>query len=61
MSHHLSRAEILLAQSRPADAEREARMALGQAPGDPLALTLLARALSGVGPSPMGRQGGIFF
>ena len=47
MSHHLSRAEILLAQSRPADAEREARMALGQAPGDPLALALLARALSG--------------
>ena len=47
MSQHLSRAEILLAQSRPADAEREARMALGQNPGDPLALTLLARALAG--------------
>lgn len=46
MSHHLSRAEILLAQSRPADAEREARLALGQDPADPLALTVLARALS---------------
>jgi tetratricopeptide (TPR) repeat protein len=46
MSHHLSRAEILLAQSRPADAEREARLALGQAPTDPLALTVLARALA---------------
>jgi tetratricopeptide (TPR) repeat protein len=47
MSQHPSRAEILLAQSRPADAEREARMALGQNPSDPLALTLLARALAG--------------
>jgi tetratricopeptide (TPR) repeat protein len=46
MSHHLSRAEILLAQSRPADAEREARLALGQEPSDPLALTVLARALA---------------
>lgn len=46
MSHHLSRAELLLAQSRPADAEREARLALGQAPGDSLALTVLARALT---------------
>ena len=45
MSQHLSRAEILLAQSRPADAEREARLALGQDPGDALALTVLARAL----------------
>lgn len=45
MSHHLSRAELLLAQSRPADAEREVRMALGEAPGDPFALAVLARAL----------------
>lgn len=45
MSHHHSRAELLLAQSRPADAEREARMALGRDPGDVLALTLLARSL----------------
>lgn len=45
MSHHLSRAELLLAQSRPADAEREARLALAQGPGDPLALSLLARSL----------------
>jgi tetratricopeptide (TPR) repeat protein len=45
MSHHLSRAELLLAQSRPADAEREARHALGQDPDNPLALTVLARAL----------------
>lgn len=45
MSHHLSRAEILLAQSRPADAEREARLALGQDPGDANALAVLARAL----------------
>lgn len=45
MSQHLSRAELLLAQSRPADAEREARLALGQNPSDPLALTILARAL----------------
>ncbi len=49
MSHHLSRAELLLAQSRPADAEREARLALGQDPGDPNALTLLARALTDQG------------
>ena len=46
MSHHLSRAEILLAQSRPADAEREARLALAQAPDDALALTVLARSLA---------------
>lgn len=46
MSQHLSRAELLLAQSRPADAEREARLALGQDPGDPLALCVLARALT---------------
>ncbi len=45
MSLHLSRAELLLAQSRPADAEREARLALGQRPDDPLALGVLARAL----------------
>ncbi len=45
MSQHLSRAEILLAQSRPADAEREARLALGQDPGDANALCVLARAL----------------
>jgi tetratricopeptide (TPR) repeat protein len=45
MTPHHSRAELLLAQSRPADAEKEAGLALAQNPGDPLALTLLARAL----------------
>ncbi len=45
MSPHYSRAEILLAQSRPADAEREVRLALSAGPNDPLALALLARAL----------------
>jgi tetratricopeptide (TPR) repeat protein len=45
MTPHHSRAELLLAQARPADAEKEAGLALAQAPGDPIALTLLARAL----------------
>jgi tetratricopeptide (TPR) repeat protein len=44
MTPHHSRAELLLAQSRPVDAEKEAGLALAQDPGDPLALTLLARA-----------------
>lgn len=46
MTPNLSRAEVLLAQARPADAEREARLALGEAPGDPFALALLARAIA---------------
>ncbi|MDP3072709.1 MAG: tetratricopeptide repeat protein [Opitutaceae bacterium] len=42
MSAHLSRAQLLLAQSRPADAERESMLALAQQPDDPQALALLA-------------------
>lgn len=44
MTPHHSRAELLLAQARPADAEKEAGLALALDPGEPLALTLLARA-----------------
>src|SRR5688572_10135694 len=42
MSAHLERAQLLLAQSRPADAEREAMLALSGQPDDPQALALLA-------------------
>ncbi len=42
MSSHLARAQLLLAQSRPADAERELMSALAQRPDDPQALALLA-------------------
>lgn len=42
MSAHLARAQLLLAQSRPADAEREAMLALAAQPDDPAALALLA-------------------
>lgn len=42
MSAHLQRAQLLLAQSRPADAERESMLALAQQPDDPQALALLA-------------------
>ena len=42
MSAHLARAQLLLAQSRPADAERESMLALAQRPDDPQALALLA-------------------
>jgi tetratricopeptide (TPR) repeat protein len=42
MSVHLQRAQLLLAQSRPADAERESMLALAQQPDDPQALALLA-------------------
>jgi tetratricopeptide (TPR) repeat protein len=42
MSVHLDRARLLLAQSRPADAEREAMLALAAQPDDPGALALLA-------------------
>lgn len=42
MSAHLDRARLLLAQSRPADAERESMLALGQQPDDPHALAFLA-------------------
>ena len=42
MSAHLDRARLLLAQSRPADAERESLLALGQRPDDPQALAFLA-------------------
>lgn len=42
MSAHLARARLLLAQSRPADAERETMLALATQPQDPDALALLA-------------------
>jgi tetratricopeptide (TPR) repeat protein len=42
MSAHLDRARLLLAQSRPADAERESMLALAQQPEDPQALAFLA-------------------
>ena len=42
MSAHVTRAQLLLAQSRPADAERESMLALAQQPDDPQALALLA-------------------
>jgi tetratricopeptide (TPR) repeat protein len=42
MSAHLERARLLLAQSRPADAESESMLALAAQPQDPAALTLLA-------------------
>ncbi len=44
MTPRLARAELLLEQSRPADAEREVGHALAQDPRDPFALALLARA-----------------
>lgn len=42
MSAHLARAQLLLHQSRPADAEHEAGLALAQTPDQPLAHALLA-------------------
>jgi len=42
MSVHLARAEVLLAQSRPGDAEREARQALSQDPQNASAHVILA-------------------
>src|SRR4051812_22875701 len=42
MSAHLQRAELLLAQSRAADAERESMLALAAQPENPHALALLA-------------------
>ncbi len=42
MSVHLARAELLLAQSRPVEAEREARQALSQDPGNAMAHSFLA-------------------
>lgn len=42
MSVHLTRAQLLLQQSRPADAEREAGLAVAQAPDHPQAHALLA-------------------
>ena len=42
MSAHLERAQLLLAQSRAADAEQEAMRALAQEPANPAALVLLA-------------------
>jgi tetratricopeptide (TPR) repeat protein len=42
MSPNLARAQLLLAQSRPADAEREAMLALAASPEDTRALAILA-------------------
>jgi tetratricopeptide (TPR) repeat protein len=42
MSRHVERARLLLAQSRPADAEHESMLALSQQPDHPPALALLA-------------------
>lgn len=42
MTAHLERAQLLLAQSRPGDAEREALQALAAQPDQPHALALLA-------------------
>ncbi len=42
MSAHLERAQLLLAQSRAGDAERESMLALALRPDDPQALALLA-------------------
>ena len=42
MSAHLERAQLLLAQSRPADAEREAMLAVSAQPENARALALLA-------------------
>ncbi|PTY06396.1 hypothetical protein DB347_13295 [Opitutaceae bacterium EW11] len=49
MSVHLERAQLLLQQSRPADAEREAMLALAQTPEHPLAHAFLALSRSDQG------------
>lgn len=49
MSAHLERAQLLLQQSRPADAEREAMLALAQSPEHPLAHAFLALSRSDQG------------
>ena len=49
MSAHLERAQLLLQQSRPADAEREAMLALAQRPDQPLAHAYLALSRSDLG------------
>lgn len=51
MSAHLERAQLLLQQSRPADAEREAMLALAQRPDHPLAHAYLALSRSDLGKS----------
>jgi tetratricopeptide (TPR) repeat protein len=45
MSVHLARAQLLLQQSRPADAERELRLGLAHEPRSPELLALLALSL----------------
>jgi tetratricopeptide (TPR) repeat protein len=52
MSAHLARAQLLLAQSRPAEAEREAMLALAEQPEDPSALAVLALSRSEQRKSP---------
>lgn len=49
MSAHLERAQLLLQQSRPADAEQEAMLALAQRPDHPLAHAYLALSRSDQG------------
>lgn len=46
MSAHFARAQLLMAQSRPADAERELMLALASSPDDAAALALLALSRS---------------
>lgn len=46
MSAHLARAQLLLAQSRPAEAEREVMLSLAAQPDDPSALAVLALSRS---------------
>jgi tetratricopeptide (TPR) repeat protein len=46
MSAHLARAQLLLAQSRPADAEREAMLVLAAQPENTAALAILALSRS---------------
>lgn len=46
MSAHVARAQLLLAQSRPADAEQEALLALSEQPESTAALALLALSRS---------------
>ncbi len=52
MSVRLERARLLLAQSRPADAEREALAALAELPDNPAPHTLLALSRLALGRKP---------
>ncbi len=52
MSAHVARAQLLLAQSRPADAERELLLALSAQPDDTTALALLSLSRSDQNKGP---------